>query len=218
MTQHLIIDPPPKEKGLFRVVYFIDVPAASAQQAAENAFRMMHSKESMSPILVVIDSKGNQVTIDLAEIGESNQDILPVDLLEAFKELLSYTKDLLEQLDNQVVLDEIEPVQNARLAIAQQEFSNGNRIILREQAADFPPCTVPVRQMFDNGKLQLSPKGYGEKCAEDGEGIPIGLEIWQGRLQVIVFDDIRSEDPWIIDLENARQSLRITDPKDTTVI
>jgi hypothetical protein len=72
--------------------------------------------------------------------------------------------------------------------------------------------------MCDHGKLWLSPQGYGEKNAEDGEGFPIGLEIWQGRLRVIVFDDIRSEDPWIIDLENARQSLRIDDPKDTTII
>jgi len=215
-NQQLTIDPPPNEKGLFRVVYSIDVPAANAQQAAENAFRMMQSKESMAPILVVMDGQGNQATIDLAEMAEP--DVLSIDLLEAFKGLLSYIKDLLEQLDNQVILEEIEPVRKAKLAIAQYNSSNGSWIILKEQSADFPPCTIPVRQMFDNGKLWLSLKGYGEKNAEDGEGFPIGLEIWQGRLRVIVFDDIRSEDPWIIDLENARQSLRIDDPKDTTVI
>jgi hypothetical protein len=135
-NQPLTIDPPPKEKGLFRVVYSIDVPAASAQQAAENAFRMMHSKESMAPILVVMDSQGNQATMDLAETVEP--DALSIDLLEAFKGLLSYTKDLLEQLDNQVVLEEIEPVRNAKLAIAQQRMSNELRITLKEQSAEYP--------------------------------------------------------------------------------
>jgi hypothetical protein len=218
MTQRLIIDPPPKDKNLFRVVYTIDVSAHDPKQAAELAYQMMQSKESMAPILVVIDSKGNQATIDLAEIGESNQDILAVDLLEAFKGLLSYTKDLLEQLDNQVILDAIEPVRLAKLAIAQQRMSNEFWITLNEQSAEHPKAAIPVRLRFEYGKLWLTPKGYGEKCAEDGEGFPIGLEIWQGRLRAIVFDDIRSEDPWIIDLENARESFRIDDPGDTTVI
>lgn len=205
--QPLTIDPPPKEKGLFRVVYSIDVPAADAQQAAELAYQMMRSKESMSPILVVIDGQGNQVTLDLAERVESQ--VESIDLLDAFKELLSYTKDLLEQLDNQVVLDDIEPVRNAKLAIAQQRMSNELRITLKEQSAEHPQLAIPVRLMCDHGKLWLSFQGYGEKNADNGEGFPVGLEIWQGHLRVIVFDDIRSEDPWIIDLENAKESIRM---------
>jgi hypothetical protein len=67
------IDPPPKDKNLFRVVYSIDVPAANAQRAAEMAFKMMRSKESMAPILVVIDSKGRQSALDLAETLEFNR-------------------------------------------------------------------------------------------------------------------------------------------------
>jgi hypothetical protein len=64
------IDPPPKEKGLFRVVYSIDVSASNVKQAAENAFQMMQSRDSFAPILVVIDNKGKQATIDLASTLE----------------------------------------------------------------------------------------------------------------------------------------------------
>lgn len=67
------INPPPKEKGLFRVVYSIDVSASDIKQAAENAFQMMQSKDSFAPVLVVMDSKGKQTTIDLADTMEFNK-------------------------------------------------------------------------------------------------------------------------------------------------
>jgi len=67
------INPPPKEKGLFRVVYSIDVSASNVKQAAENAFQMMQSKDSFAPVLVVMDSKGKQATIDLADTMEFNK-------------------------------------------------------------------------------------------------------------------------------------------------
>lgn len=70
------IDPPPKEGGkkpLYRVVYSIDVSAPDVKQAAVNAFQMMQSRDSFAPILVVIDKKGNQTTIDLADTLEFNK-------------------------------------------------------------------------------------------------------------------------------------------------
>lgn len=67
------INPPPKEKGLFRVVYSIDVNAPNVKQAAENAFAMMQSRDSFAPVLVVMDSKGKQTTIDLADTIEFNK-------------------------------------------------------------------------------------------------------------------------------------------------
>ena len=70
------IDPPPKENGteqLFRVVYAIDVSASDVKQAAENTFKMMLSKDSFAPILVVLDGNGNQTTIDLSDTLEFNK-------------------------------------------------------------------------------------------------------------------------------------------------
>lgn len=72
-NKRYIIEPPPKEKGLFRVVYTIDVTASNVKQAAENAFQMMQSKDSFAPVLVVMDSKGKQITIDLADTLEFNK-------------------------------------------------------------------------------------------------------------------------------------------------
>ena len=54
----------------------------------------------------------------------------------------------------------------------------------------------------------MQPEGYGDKYSAEGHGCPVGLEIWQGRLRLIVFDDINEEDPQIFDLENARETAR----------
>lgn len=137
------------------------------------------------------------------------------DLVDACKTLLSYTSDLLYRLDNQVNLDEIEEIRQAKAAIAQYVpadipvQSQQGKMILKEQSADLPQVTIPIHLVCENGQLWIQPKGYGEKCAENGEGFPIGIEIWQGKLRLIAFDDINSEDPRIINLENAKESCRI---------
>ncbi len=59
--------------------------------------------------------------------------------------------------------------------------------------------------LCEHGKLWIRPSGYGDACSEDGQGFPIALELWQGRLRLVVFDDINNEEPQIIDLENARE-------------
>jgi len=142
------------------------------------------------------------------------------DLLDACKSLLSYISDLLYRMDNQVNLDEIEEIRQAKAAIAQYVpadtpvRSQQGKMILKEQSADYPQVTIQVHLVCENGQLWIQPKGYGEKCAEDGEGFPIGIEIWQGKLRLIVFDNINSEDPQIINLENAKESCRIEDPQE----
>jgi hypothetical protein len=69
-SKNYLIQPPPKEKGkesLFRVVYVIDVGAENVVEAARVAYEMMHSSDSMPPVLEVIDNKGNRVKIDLSK-------------------------------------------------------------------------------------------------------------------------------------------------------
>ena len=57
--------------------------------------------------------------------------------------------------------------------------------------------------------LLISPEGYGECNALGGKGSPIMLEIWEGKLRLIVWADINQEDPThIIDLEGARETNR----------
>ena len=65
----LHIDPPPRESGeepLFRVVYFIDVNAANARDAADFTHQIMVDPESLLPVLQVIDHAGTTVTVDLS--------------------------------------------------------------------------------------------------------------------------------------------------------
>lgn len=140
------------------------------------------------------------------------------DLLDACKTLVSYTSDLVYRLDNQANLDEIEEIHQAKAVISQYVPADipvqKGRMILKEQSADGPKASIPIQLVCENGQLWIQPQGYGEKCAEDGEGFPIGIEIWQGKLRLVVFNDINSEDPQIIDLENAKESCRIEESQD----
>lgn len=134
------------------------------------------------------------------------------DLLEACKALTSYTSDLLFKLDNQVNLSEIEEIQQAKGAIAKYmpvDMMPGQfRVTLQEQSPGLDPKTLMLHLLAQDGQLWIRPQGYGEKCIEDGGGSPVGMEIWEDRLRVVIFDDINSEDPKIIDMENAKETAR----------
>ena len=83
-------------------------------------------------------------------------------------------------------------------------------INVKEQCPDVSPIKIKVNILSEGGQIWIQPNGYGEKCAMDDEGWPVGIEIWQGRLRLIVFDDINTEEPQIIDLETARETARIS--------
>ena len=82
-------------------------------------------------------------------------------------------------------------------------------VTLQEQSADAPKLAIKVNLLSEAGKLWIQPVGYGDKTSMEGCGYPIALEIWEGRLRLIVFDDICCEDPQIIDLEKARETQRL---------
>ena len=81
-------------------------------------------------------------------------------------------------------------------------------ISIKEQCTDSPAKAVRVNILSEAGKLWIQPVGYSDKTSADGHGFPISLEIWQGRLRLIVFNDINAEDPRIIDMENAIEIAR----------
>jgi len=51
-------------------------------------------------------------------------------------------------------------------------------------------------------------EGYGDYCSQGGQGCSVMIENHEGILQVIIWDDINSEDYKIISLANARESQR----------
>jgi len=139
---------------------------------------------------------------------------LEAQLLQACKVITSYTTDLLYRLDDQVELSDVEELQQARDVIDRYEkmaTQSGKLLIecsISEQCSELPGKKLPVNIMVEHGKLWIQPVGFGDKTSADGHGWPIGMEVWEGRLRLIIFDDINTEDPRIIDLENARECSR----------
>ena len=85
---------------------------------------------------------------------------------------------------------------------------NNYTIVIKEQCSDSKPTEIKVNVISESGQLWIQPEGYGEKCVIDGEGYPVGIEIWQGKLRLIIFDEINSEEAKTIDLDNAKESRR----------
>lgn len=56
--------------------------------------------------------------------------------------------------------------------------------------------------------LYIKAEGYGENVSQDREGFPIKLELWEGELRLLVWDNINEQDPKIINLEKAKESNR----------
>ncbi len=46
--------------------------------------------------------------------------------------------------------------------------------------------------------------GYGTFDCESDRGWPIHIEYWQGKLRILIWDDINDEEPKVIPLEEAR--------------
>jgi len=139
---------------------------------------------------------------------------LEAQLLEACKVITSYTTDLLYRLDDQVNIGDVEELQQAKDVVgryANLETQSGKLLIecfISEQCSELPCKKLSVNIMAESGKIWVQPLGYGDKTSADGHGWPIGLEIWQGRLRLVVFDDINTEDPQIIDMEKTREDSR----------
>ena len=63
----LQIEPPPKEKDLYRVIYVIDVGADSPLDAAQKTERIMTDPDSIAPVFEVVDQGGKVTKIDLSK-------------------------------------------------------------------------------------------------------------------------------------------------------
>jgi hypothetical protein len=68
---------------------------------------------------------------------------------------------------------------------------------------------IHVEAAEEQNGLAIYPTGYGRFACADGTAGPIRLEVHEGRLRLIVWDDINFEDPsHEIDLEGAREDHR----------
>jgi len=66
-----------------------------------------------------------------------------------------------------------------------------------------------VRIAFDEYGIYITPKGYGDYYSNDGDGIPIMVEVFGGEPRVILWDDINEQDSThIISLKKAKETCR----------
>ena len=66
------------------------------------------------------------------------------------------------------------------------------------------PGFIPVRIVSNQSAISIFPEGFGDFGSAPGHGCPVFLELYKGRLRLIVFPDINNQEPTIIDLEAAR--------------
>jgi len=209
------IEPPPKDGGkepLFRVIYAIDVGAADERKAAETAWQMMRAEDAFEPVMVILDSNGKQTKLDLSEYLEFNKVTTGFVVQKYRKNRTGKFRCIHQEF---VAGDDVqfENLKGESIEEPEHEYQPFNMMlptatIIKEQCPDVQHVEIKVNILSEGGQIWIQPEGYGEKCATDGEGFPVGIEIWQGRLRLIVFDDINREDPQIIDLESARETAR----------
>ncbi len=84
--------------------------------------------------------------------------------------------------------------------------------LILDDKSDDPELKGPSQLVSITGTrdaLEIRPKGFGEACAEDGYGVPVFLELYEGELRLIVWGDINQQDPThIICLDGAREDRR----------
>lgn len=79
------------------------------------------------------------------------------------------------------------------------------------------PCdgSLPAKkgsiEILDGGAgILLMFDGYGDKCSQDGKGVPVLIEYYQAEVRVLIWNDINQEDmTHAIGLEGAREDMRV---------
>ncbi|MEI8198047.1 MAG: hypothetical protein WCI73_19305 [Phycisphaerae bacterium] len=82
------------------------------------------------------------------------------------------------------------------------------------------PQTLPAtgKIKVDRNGIYIAIDGYGEKTAEDGAGTPVGMELYEGKVRVMVWDDINKDDATVIIIEGAKESNRNSTCDDCGVV
>lgn len=88
--------------------------------------------------------------------------------------------------------------------------------VLEDQGAEEPARAgkLPVGVVPARDGLGVVAHGYGDYCAGRGDGSPLILELFRGRLRAIAWHDINDDDgTTVVDLDQAREDEREVDPE-----
>jgi len=102
-----------------------------------------------------------------------------------------------------------------------QDVKNHAYIVKAVKALNSDEFKTTVRDQDTNEKHRLTftncngcgvllhVKGYGDKCSDNGKGYPVMIEVYEGKLRVIIWADINEEEPThTIELDGAMESKR----------
>ena len=95
----------------------------------------------------------------------------------------------------------------------------GNRKEIKFNLMDVanPGSKLPCKIDVTNGAIFIDPKGYGHKSEISG-GSPIAIEFYEGMLRVVAWKDINTNTATVIEMEGARESLRVVKAKPDTTL
>jgi hypothetical protein len=81
--------------------------------------------------------------------------------------------------------------------------------VLFDQMTDDSTPEIKAQVQFKNGQIWIKVDGYGDCISPDGYGFPIGVELADGELRVVVWSDINQEDSThIIGMDDAKDTNR----------
>lgn len=204
------------------------VPYFTAGEAVEAARELMY--ENIDQVLKPkeLDRDGdNNVTFDSVDPNEwdeltGHSEFMDIHVSQIYgedpttpagqEEILSALEHAIQFLDNdhkttgsegQHIKSKLEAVRSACLQVSQ--FKTTLQDIEGDETLDI---TIERNEL---GQIQIMPKGYGNCNMNDGEGTPLYLEYYEGKLKLYYFDDINDENNKSISLDGAKETNRKDD-------
>ena len=82
------------------------------------------------------------------------------------------------------------------------------KISLSLQEQDEGEGEIGLNIFIESGKVWISIDEHGEATSKEG-GYPIGIEFFEGEVNLLVWDDINKQDARVITMRKARQNYRV---------
>jgi len=125
-------------------------------------------------------------------------------------ELETQAKRLLEIIDREGIIDHVThegPIQDLRDALTPAP-SDDKEIKLELSDASYPDKKLNVTVKLERASIEIYPEGYSQFDTSDDAGGLIYVELCDDMLKVGTFSDINDEEPFVINMEGARDNNR----------